>query len=809
MAVLAAASTASAQAVAGLVVDPQDGRVAGAIVTLSCPGENRHSVTDLLGGFTFGRLEKTEGCTLQVTAPGFVSWSQALATNARMPLAVRLELAPILQSVEVRAAPVAASRSAAGLFLTGEQVRTLSNDPRDVISYATALDGSSGQHVVYVDGFPSKELPATASIANIAVDGDPFSAEYSDPGARRIEVTTTQPDRSWRLNLSAAPPTAGAANPLAPGHSSRSRTLGGGLSGPTPWTGGSFSLNAGIDGTRSKPVIVAVVPDGLEPAGAGVWSEDRRRRLSVQFQQKLGDEAGLRFAATRWAQRATGAGIGGEVLAEAGTRRETGNTEVRVEMTRRWATAVLTSQLLGGWRDETMEANLVDAGTWVPGAFIGGGDSVLRSRTNRGTVQSRTVISSPAGVHPWRAGLALDRLSMRSLLTPNPAGHVQFGSLDEWSAAEAGAPVGTFYLTTEPTDQQAVLNSAAVFADTVLRQRTNSVLKGGVRVEWQSRDRVRVSPRLSGTLHLNAWMLSGGAGLFTRDWTPDLFVGTRAASGDAPIQYIARGVSLADVSAADVTASPVQSDVRPGLTRARYLMTSESADRALGQFTVGVAHTWWHGHDLPGTRRLPDAASAGWIDWLESNRSSSSHEVRARFGVGSANRSLVFTYGWVHSADDTDGAFSFPARQDDLAAEWARSARIPSQSVDLVASSSLPLKVRAMVMVAVHGETPYNIVSGLDVEQNGLQTDRGGLSRNSGNGPGYKSVSLYLNRRFDLSALLGPRVRIPLDLGARVENVLGAHNWTTFGNVIGSPLFGQPEGALPGRSLRIWFTLAH
>ena len=34
--------------------------------------------------------------------------------------------------------------------------------------------------------------------------------------------------------------------------------------------------------------------------------------------------------------------------------------------------------------------------------------------------------------------------------------------------------------------------------------------------------------------------------------------------------------------------------------------------------------------------------------------------------------------------------------------------------------------------------------------------------------------------------------------------ILGNRNYLGFGSVIGSPLFGRPWGALPGRSLRVW-----
>jgi hypothetical protein len=169
---------------------------------------------------------------------------------------------------------------------------------------------------------------------------------------------------------------------------------------------------------------------------------------------------------------------------------------------------------------------------------------------------------------------------------------------------------------------------------------------------------------------------------------------------------------------------------------------------------------------------------------------------------------VAVTYSWIRALDDSDGAFSFPARQNDLEAERARSARAPAHNLDVAASATLPGGLQATAIATLRGAAPYNIVSGLDAEGNGLQTDRAGLPRNSGNGPAYRTVSVYLHRRFNLSAILGPRLNVPIDAGAQIDNALGARNWTAFGNVLGSPLFGCPEGALPGRSLRVWFAVA-
>ena len=79
--------------------------------------------------------------------------------------------------------------------------------------------------------------------------------------------------------------------------------------------------------------------------------------------------------------------------------------------------------------------------------------------------------------------------------------------------------------------------------------------------------------------------------------------------------------------------------------------------------------------------------------------------------------------------------------------------------------------------------------------------DRNGAQRNRGAGPGYRSVDAYGYVPVPLDRII--KRSLTLDVALRAENLLGARNFTTLNGVLGSPLFGQPLGALPGRSVRV------
>jgi hypothetical protein len=170
-------------------------------------------------------------------------------------------------------------------------------------------------------------------------------------------------------------------------------------------------------------------------------------------------------------------------------------------------------------------------------------------------------------------------------------------------------------------------------------------------------------------------------------------------------------------------------------------------------------------------------------------------------------QSLVAHYEWIHSDDNTDGPFSYPEFQDNLGAEWARSSGFSPNNFTLVGNFKLPRAISLTVVEAARGSLPFNVISGTDPIGNGLFNDRAGRNRNSGDGPGFHSLSLYAFRRIPLPKfLLRSGERVYIDAGARMDNLLNNKNYLVYGPVLGSPLFDKPLAALPGRSFRVWFS---
>ncbi len=173
-------------------------------------------------------------------------------------------------------------------------------------------------------------------------------------------------------------------------------------------------------------------------------------------------------------------------------------------------------------------------------------------------------------------------------------------------------------------------------------------------------------------------------------------------------------------------------------------------------------------------------------------------------------QSLTAHYEWIHSRDNTDGPFSFPAVQNNIRGEWGPSSSLAAHNLTLVANSRLGPAFSLTVVESWHSPLPLNITSGLDPEGNGLFTDRAGLPRNSGSGTDYNLMDMYVYRRFAVPKfLLRSSHRTYLNCNMQVLNLLNNQDASSFGTVLGSPLQGQPLAAAPGRSYQFSFSLSH
>jgi hypothetical protein len=256
----------------------------------------------------------------------------------------------------------------------------------------------------------------------------------------------------------------------------------------------------------------------------------------------------------------------------------------------------------------------------------------------------------------------------------------------------------------------------------------------------------------------------------------------------------------------------VRTALAPSLARPYELMERVSIERPFGRLVPGVEATWTQDRRLLGLARAVDATAAGvdeghpdHVDTFESNRRGSRVRLHAQARYGVKARMLAAHYEWVHARDNTDGPFSYASDRSNLDADWARSSGIAAHNVTLTGSIGLPMAIALTITETWNSGAPYNITTGLDPSGAGLFVDRGGLPRNSGDGPSFNTLSLYAHRRLSLPPAIAHGVHV--NLGVQADNILDNRHYIAIGSVQQSSSFGRPLSAAAGRSMRVLLSL--
>src|SRR3974390_1075506 len=187
---LAAPAQSTRASLKGSVLAPSGAVVPGAVVTLqSPPAAPRTATTDSVGHFTFVGLEPG-AYNVVAKKTGFALYEmQGFPVSGDGTIDIQLSVATETQQVTVSDdnvhVEVDPDRNASSLGIKGADLDALSDDPDELQDDLTALAGPSagpngGQ--IYVDGFSGGTLPPKASIREIRVNSNPFSAEYDRLG---------------------------------------------------------------------------------------------------------------------------------------------------------------------------------------------------------------------------------------------------------------------------------------------------------------------------------------------------------------------------------------------------------------------------------------------------------------------------------------------------------------------------------------------------------------------------------------------------------------------------------------------------
>jgi hypothetical protein len=426
----------------GQVTDERGGVIVGARVTLiSLTGVQKTVLTDKEGSYGFKGLV-TEAYTLTVMADGFGLYeNNDLKISSGQNNVLDIQLKVVLPEEQVAVStdnPVSTESegNADSLVLRGETLDVLPDDRDDLANALQALAGpSAGPNggEIFVDGFSGARLPTKASIREVRVNQNPFSAEFDRIGYGRIEILTKPGTNEFggEAFFSFNDESLNARNPYALTRAPyQVRSLDLSFSGPIVRKRASFFFDLEYRGIDDNAYINALVLDPslnivpfIQSALAPRRSQERQPRVDLQINKNHTLVAVFEFNPSK----SRNTGIGGFTLPSRAF--DTSSYERQFRLTE---TAVLNPRAVTETRLQYRYDRAEQSGdNSVPAlnvldAFNGGGDQSGPSLSVRNLLALYNNTTLTRGQHVLRIGGRLRRVTVKDESRSNFGGTFTF-----------------------------------------------------------------------------------------------------------------------------------------------------------------------------------------------------------------------------------------------------------------------------------------------------------------------------------------------------------------------------------------------
>ncbi len=807
----------------GVLVDPTRSAVPEALVVLRGPGLEQSTRTSGTGEFRFENLVPG-GWQLEVAAPGFEIIRRTVRVGARPAgrLVLELRLSALREQVTVRAqgeqvsTDIAANRDAVSV-----ERGILENLPIVDLDFLATLSrfldpsAAKGEMSLVVDGMESRNVGVTASaIQEIRINQNPYTVEYPRWSRRRIEVITKSAADRYHgtFNLVFRDHRLNAREALAATRPPERRAIfEGSLFGPL---GSGKNTSLLLSALRENDDLEAVVfAQGLAgPIRGNVPTPTRNSFVSLRITHQVNDRHVV-FVQQNYQDRfQNNLGAGGTVLEEAAAHLRFREDEF-IFNHRGVLQPKLLSQfrvLVGRYWTPT-RSNVARPRLVVNDAFTGGGAQADALRTEFHT-SITWLLTQTRGRHTLKYGFNVPDWSRRGLSDrSNELGTLYFGSLEAYARNRPYAGV------VQRGDPRLIFveKNLGMFFQTEWQARANLSVSAGLRYDWQAHlgDRNNVAPRLAlayAPRGPKAFVLRGGAGFFYERSGPGPVWDVLRYDGVRLRRYLISGALPPTLD--NLPASVARLDPAVGLPNT--MQFSGGLERQLGRRTTlavqyigtrGVQQ--WRSRDAnaplpplfaarpdPRVNVLRQIESAGRVE-------GNALEITLR-GTLAPKVTGLAQYSFGKTLTDTGGVNWFPADSFDPRGEWGRADTDRRHSFNLLGTAALHRWANFGLSVSAQSGIPFNITTGRDDNRDGLAGDRlAGVTRNTGNGPGFAGIDLRWYRDFRLYPARqdkSPTATLSVDafnLPNRVnyQNYLGART---------SPFFGRAVGTHPARRLQ-------
>jgi hypothetical protein len=431
----------------GQVLDELGGAIVGASVTvIDGKGVEKSVVTNDSGSYVVNGLAPGKYTVRAINAGFAMSETPDVEVVAGKPvqfditLKVALEEEKVTVSTDNREVSTEPENNAGAVVLKDADIDALPDDPDDLAAALQALAGPSagpngGQ--IFVDGFTGGRLPPRASIREIRINSNPFSAEYDRLGFGRIEILTRPGTDRYRgqVSFNFNDDALNSRNPFADSRPPiQTRQYGGNFGGPLLKRKASFFVDFDKRDINDEALIVATILDAnnnIVGFNETVAVPSRRTSFSPRIDYQINQNNTL-VARYNYAKNTRVTGVGGFSLPSRAF--DTANSEQSIQLTE---TAIINKTIVNETRFQfEHQTNAQDADNSLPTiqvseAFTGGGSQVGQSHSTTKDWELTNNTSFAIGQHALKTGVRLRGVHIDQFSPANFGGTFTFfgGSL--------------------------------------------------------------------------------------------------------------------------------------------------------------------------------------------------------------------------------------------------------------------------------------------------------------------------------------------------------------------------------------------
>ena len=767
----------------GQITDPTGAVVMKATVTLTpAAGEPLTATSTGQGSYQFrGLAPGVYGLT--VNASGFATYSTSnlnIAAGAPTQLDVTLEIAVKKEQVQVQGesngVEVSPTDNATSTVLKGRDLDALSDDPDELQSDLEALAGPSagpngGQ--IYIDGFTNGTLPPKNSIREIRINQNPFSAQYDRLGYGRIEVFTKPGMDKFhgQLMYQVNDKSFNALNPYIfqqPGSGAAitipaytTQQFSGNFSGPLSKKASFFfsadRRNINDDAVINSPYLTQsqLVPTPRTRTNLGP---------RLDYQVTPGNTLTVRYQ--YWHDERANDGVGSFSLASQAYNTSSQNQEIQISDTQ-----VLSPRVINETRFEyertRSQAAVIDPDGSLPeinvqSYMVAGGNPIQHSADLSNNFELQNYTSMAMGKHFIKFGGRLRANRESDTVTSGSNGIYTFISANcpnlphnppsPYAACAGGTP-SQYSVTVASPGINITYAAAGLYVEDDWRLRPNLTLSYGLRLESQTElpDHADFAPRIGISWGLGKGksapktVLRVGWGMFYDRFSQSLVL--QQEQGLTREQYIVDNKTPAGITTLQncfaaypapcnlggLNPEPTHYLNNPNLRTPYTMQAAVSLERQGGKIgTVAITYLNSRGLHQFYSRDLTPNTGVNNYEYASGGTFKQNQliaNVNLRVGAR-LTLSSFYMLGFANS--NTFGANSFPSDPLNLNADWGRASYDNHQRAFLSGSFSLPWLIRVSPFVMINSGSPYNIVTGYDLNGDGvLSNDRSGLTNAS------------------------------------------------------------------------------